>query len=642
MNRRETIARVVRKFGSKRTELGKTAFRLMKFHIRMADYIEQAPVIVAMCLKQHRTIPVQGGIQTSFSAFDDKRLNALCHSGAKLRDVLAVFEINAGLRGLEPEWLDGSTLRMVKHFVGANISTVSQQMKKRSPRQQIKFMEEVRDWGANVRDPEGVPTTAWMIEQLPVSEDIDLRHILDLYRARPEWKPHWKWRDHLAHMRKWEESFTQPQDADLTAIAALQNNNALLMSDPVRYMTYVGMDLARRGNDTATEIALRQQQSQQLANYMSQQLDAQMYNALSQQSSQQAALQNAYAQRIALQQQAFEMTLRYQRLRNADSTLRADPTLPLSPHKDMPEEEQYPERNLWITLLNTEQALQEEGSTLSHCVGGYGPHVKSGRSLIYSIREMDPDRNKSKATMELIKYRFKKRDGQDVQTWYIEQIKGYKNHKPNAEVYGLAEAFAKKHFIIEPKPQAMAGDWEEVRYYPRLDPERQGRQHAERPILRDRDFQDRVISYALRELRAEPADPQLWDTTIRVAPDGRELELQLDERVRPIYRPFDPGDATPEAEVTMQRPQRHRYIVNPDMLRITERETHEARAVSAREMRAVDFLDRGRLPWTRPRDRHEAQVHVEVVTPMRPVQFNDRYAMRLARPSRGILGYDGI
>ena len=122
---------------------------------------------------------------------------------------------------------------------------------------------------------------------------------------------------------------------------------------------------------------------------------------------------------------------------------------PLTPHNDAPAEAS--EGDLSFHLLNTPAELAEEGHAMQHCVGGYSQNVRSGYSLIYSIRKY----GERLATMELSPSEWDAKTGQPPKPtgWHITQIKAVRNADPSAHVLLATKAFAAAHFrLVDPKP----------------------------------------------------------------------------------------------------------------------------------------------------------------------------------------------
>lgn len=87
---------------------------------------------------------------------------------------------------------------------------------------------------------------------------------------------------------------------------------------------------------------------------------------------------------------------------------------------------------LGFHLLDTPRALFEDGEAMSHCVGSYWADVKSGSTVIYSIREGE----RRLATVEYFKPKY-----QRPSSWQIGQCCGRFNADPGAAISKAADEF---------------------------------------------------------------------------------------------------------------------------------------------------------------------------------------------------------
>lgn len=130
---------------------------------------------------------------------------------------------------------------------------------------------------------------------------------------------------------------------------------------------------------------------------------------------------------------------------------------PLSPHKDAPAKW---ERDGWtFTMLNTINQLRLEGADMSHCVGGYGGYVKSGQSLIYSVKNGETRAGTLQISSEpVIVMRLKKvekpgdppAEQVTAYRWRITQYKAKRNADPGEDAKRMAAKFVSAAFP-EPK-----------------------------------------------------------------------------------------------------------------------------------------------------------------------------------------------
>lgn len=402
MKRHEAIRRATAIF--QKDEHKRIARRLVRLNLRMLDYIMQAPVIVPMLEPRVSRLDDAGVVLDVKDPLLKRDIRAslllFCQRGAKLRDVLEFLDINTGLRGLPP---GVGTRNQVMCFRGYNASTIAQQIAKRTPGECAWFLSFIEGWCPPVVST-GWPMRDWMIQHLPLSQPtgitLDIGHITDLFRARPEWKPHWKWRDLAAHMRKWEESYIVQNwdlgqdDATLTAIAALQQGQLQirqLQTAPPSAMTMQMLELYQR-----------QLQEQAVAVFGA--------NIFSRQDGKSFA------------------------------------TGPLSPHTFTDE---------WVcsvgkfVRLNTAMDLALEGKALSHCVGDYAAQVQAGTSVIYSLREHST--GKPLATLEMIKTG----ETNGKPTWWESQFRGYRNSQPRSDWKAAAKEFQVITFAPLAPPRRM-------------------------------------------------------------------------------------------------------------------------------------------------------------------------------------------
>ena len=85
---------------------------------------------------------------------------------------------------------------------------------------------------------------------------------------------------------------------------------------------------------------------------------------------------------------------------------------------------EYPNHYRWVSV-KSEEALKREGKLMGHCVGGYYPNVKAGKTVIYSLR--DP-KNAPHCTIE-------------VSNNHIQQIKGKGNAAPTVKYVSFVQDF---------------------------------------------------------------------------------------------------------------------------------------------------------------------------------------------------------
>lgn len=87
-----------------------------------------------------------------------------------------------------------------------------------------------------------------------------------------------------------------------------------------------------------------------------------------------------------------------------------------------------------IVELKTDEALKHEGDRMDHCAGDYCEEVKSGRSVIYSLRSPDNDPEKD-VTLEY-----------NPESKSFVQILGYRNITPNAKQKKYLYKFVENNF----------------------------------------------------------------------------------------------------------------------------------------------------------------------------------------------------
>ena len=98
-----------------------------------------------------------------------------------------------------------------------------------------------------------------------------------------------------------------------------------------------------------------------------------------------------------------------------------------------------------IVQLNTDEALKHEGARMKHCVGDYCEKVKSGRSVVYSLRSPDGDPEKD-ITMEYVP---------DIKAF--KQMFGVVNRGPTPEQNDYLLEFIEKKFPHDKKALLLAG-----------------------------------------------------------------------------------------------------------------------------------------------------------------------------------------
>lgn len=389
----------------------------LKLHRRMSDYLQQAPVIVVA---------------------DDSpdyrlALHRLCESGAKLRDVMGVVGINAGLRHIHPHALTLFDWPIISCIARANPSAIAQQVAKRNPKQQADYLQKLAIYAqvySRARDC-GAPIE-WMAENLPTGEH-DMRHYADIPAValvEHGFRRNARWRDFKNVLKKWEESFTQPSfdgtqwthtwfgeatNLPRVELIAPQDMGINLTQEyqqqlirEIERRCFLGLDTAVPGSDRTTMVFHGGRQS-----------------------------------RRSMSPEAMRQAME-------------DRAKPLTPHKAAVLEDSSGPYT--FRLLNTENELQDEGATMRHCVGGYGSKVKGGHCLIYSIAKD----GKSIATMELASagYDSARQDrSPEHRGWRFEQIKGTANAKVDGAIETIARAFATKHFKIVAGVAADGGIW---------------------------------------------------------------------------------------------------------------------------------------------------------------------------------------
>ncbi|MBI1256542.1 MAG: hypothetical protein GC204_03640 [Chloroflexi bacterium] len=179
--------------------LRQRARKLMRVHPRMADYLRQAPVLVA------------GDV-------DGERLAAHCKAGSRLPQVMRASNVNTGLRRLDPAALSASA-SVVPLLREANPSAIAQQIARRDPAAQGAWLHQIAEAGQHIAgEMASRRRIAWFAERLPVNSDIDAGHCGDFFywQAGPHapghleptcWRPYWRWPDLRRALRLWERTF---------------------------------------------------------------------------------------------------------------------------------------------------------------------------------------------------------------------------------------------------------------------------------------------------------------------------------------------------------------------------------------------------------------------------------------------------
>lgn len=407
----------------------------VRLHRRMADYLQQAPVIVIA---------------------DDSpdyrlALHRLCEAGAKLRDVLGAVGINVGLRHLHPHALTPFDWPIISSIGGANPSALAQQLAKRNPKQQADYLQKLTVYtrAYSRGQDSGVPLE-WMVENLPTG-DHDMRHYADIPATALEehcFRSNARWRDFKAVLKKWEDSFTAPDIGGHMADALVYAQRTYFNADrqQVEFSNVEPSDLYA----PAARINIAHEYQQRLIR----EIERRCFMGLD------TAVPGSDRTTTVYWGGRGGRTLTPEAMRQHLE----DRTKPLTPHKSAVLEDSSGPYT--FRLLNTEAELHDEGANMRHCVGGYGPKVKGGHSLIYSIA-MD---GKRIATMELASagYDSTRQDrSPEHRGWRFEQIKGVANAKVDGAIETIARAFAAKHFKIV-EAAIMDGDWERFRWTERV------------------------------------------------------------------------------------------------------------------------------------------------------------------------------
>lgn len=382
------------------------AREIVRAHPRMADYIQQAPVIISLI--EHKHFP---------------QLRDLCERGVKLREVMAALGLNPALRNVHPHAVI-LLHRALFEFDWTNVSALAQQLRKRDAKQQREFFSHV------IRFKDKLGTLAhehrwfeWMAENLPVEEH-DTAHYAD-YFARwetdeVEFSSAWKWRDFKAALKKWEDSFTEVVGQRVFWNEAVQR---------VQYTDVLSSEMYAPAEGVNVMHEYQQQLIREIERRCFMGLDTAVPGA------DRGTAMIWHGSRQAGKSLTVE----------AMRKLMEDRAKPLTPHKAAVLEDSSGPYT--FRMLNTENELTDEGAAMRHCVGGYGSKVRGGHSLIYSISRD----GKRIATMELASagYDNTKQDRvPEHRGWRFEQIKGVRNAPVAAAVETIARAFAAKHFKI--------------------------------------------------------------------------------------------------------------------------------------------------------------------------------------------------
>lgn len=173
------------------------ALWLASLHERAADYITQAPVLVAASMAYN-------------SASLREVWTELCNRGEKLGSILDTFKVNRGLRNASPKAFRVSHAHRLLMLDGVSPLLLSQQIAARTPEQQTTYIEEIQpisEWATGQHKP----VFNWLMEYIPIDHP-DLTHVRDFFRSEfgfARFKPDWKWRDVLTGVKHWEAEFAK-------------------------------------------------------------------------------------------------------------------------------------------------------------------------------------------------------------------------------------------------------------------------------------------------------------------------------------------------------------------------------------------------------------------------------------------------
>lgn len=193
---RNPIGKAARLFHPRSEWRARAQFLMRHIGGELGEYIQQAPIIVA-CIHERGM----------------SRQRVLVQRQAKLRDLLADAACNTGLRNASPEALKCLTIEQMRSVVWrlkhANVSALAQQIARRSVHEQEWYWDTLLSLSRVTLDE----TFCWFAEHLPMSQLAGPDHYVDFIRARrqrhvnDEELRRWKWRDLLAAMKRWEDSF---------------------------------------------------------------------------------------------------------------------------------------------------------------------------------------------------------------------------------------------------------------------------------------------------------------------------------------------------------------------------------------------------------------------------------------------------